>query len=72
MAHTDQAVPHTNPPIDPAKERVFHMLVRDGDVYSPSNYVAIPAVLRGWDGAFRFTPGGRISTRLRMRRFLTS
>ena len=31
----------------PAKERVFHMLVRDGDVYSPSNYVAIPANLRG-------------------------
>ncbi len=32
---------------DPPKERVFHMLVRDGDVYSPSNYVAVPAVLRG-------------------------
>ena len=30
-----------------ARERVFHMLVRDGDVYSPSNYVAVPAVLRG-------------------------
>lgn len=24
------------------------MLVRDGDVYSPSNYVAVPAVLRGF------------------------
>jgi hypothetical protein len=31
----------------PAKERAFHMLVRDGDVYSPSNYIAIPAELRG-------------------------
>ena len=29
------------------RERVFHMLVRDGDVYSPSNYIAVPAVLRG-------------------------
>jgi hypothetical protein len=32
---------------EPPPERVFHMLVRDGDVYSPSNYVAVPAVLRG-------------------------
>jgi len=31
----------------PARKRVFHMLVRDGDAYSPSNYVAIPASLRG-------------------------
>jgi hypothetical protein len=31
----------------PAKERVFHMLVRDGDVYSPSNYLAVPAALLG-------------------------
>jgi hypothetical protein len=30
----------------PVKERVFHMLVRDGDVYSPSNYTAITALLR--------------------------
>ncbi len=34
--------------VDPARERTFHMLVRDGDVYSPSNYVAVPAVLRGF------------------------
>jgi hypothetical protein len=33
---------------DPRRERVFHMLVRDGDVYSPSNYIAVPAVLRGF------------------------
>ena len=32
---------------DPGRPRVFHILVRDGDVYSPSNYVAVPAVLRG-------------------------
>ncbi len=31
----------------PVRPRVFHILVRDGDVYSPSNYVAVPAVLRG-------------------------
>ncbi len=28
----------------PPRERVFHMLVRDGDVASPANYVAIRAV----------------------------
>jgi hypothetical protein len=33
---------------EPRRERVFHMLVRDGDVYSPSNYTAVPAVLRGF------------------------
>ena len=33
--------------VDPPRERTFHMLVRDGDVYSPSNYIAVPAVLRG-------------------------
>ncbi len=35
------------PAQEPARKRVFHMLVRDGDAYSPSNYVAIPATLRG-------------------------
>ena len=33
---------------EPRRERVFHMLVRDGDVYSPSNYTAVPGVLRGF------------------------
>ncbi len=37
----------TIPRTDPPRERVFHMLVRDGDVYSSSNYVTVPAVLRG-------------------------
>jgi hypothetical protein len=37
----------SRPHAPPAKERTFHMLVCDGDVYSPSNYVAIPAALRG-------------------------
>jgi hypothetical protein len=32
---------------EPMRERAFHILVRDGDVYSPSNYMAVPAVLRG-------------------------
>lgn len=31
----------------PAAERVFHLLARDGDPSSPSNYVAVKGVLRG-------------------------
>jgi hypothetical protein len=31
----------------PPRERVFHMMVRDGDVVSPSNYTAIRGVLKG-------------------------
>jgi hypothetical protein len=42
-----EATSHDPPRQDPPRERVFHMLVRDGDVYSPSNYVAVPAALRG-------------------------
>ena len=45
------------------RKRVFHMLVRDGDVYSPSNYIAVPAVLRGVGRRIQVYVAGRISTR---------
>jgi hypothetical protein len=40
---TDAATPRGLPPL----ERAFHMLVRDGDPASPSNYAAIRGVLKG-------------------------
>ena len=40
---TDAAAPRGDPPL----ERAFHMLVRDGDPASPSNYAAIRGVLKG-------------------------
>ena len=38
-----EATPHCLPPL----ERAFHILVRDGDPASPSNYVAVRGVLKG-------------------------
>ena len=49
-SRAEHAQPHQDlkrAQVIPARQRVFHMLVRDGDVYSPSNYTAIPAEMRG-------------------------
>ncbi len=45
-----EAVPSSTPePVRtmPPQERTFHMMVRDGDVASPSNYVPVRGVLKG-------------------------
>ncbi len=48
-----KALPLPDPPAPrpaprpPARERVFHLLARDGDASSPSNYVAVRGILRG-------------------------
>lgn len=34
------------PPRQPASRRDFHMMVRDGDITSPSNYLAVHGILR--------------------------
>ena len=56
----------------PAKERVFHMLVRDGDVYSPSNYLAVPAALLGVGRRIQVYVASRISVRCDPRQWATS
>ena len=45
----------------PARERIFHMMVRDGDALSPSNYIAIRGVLRGSAARSRFMSRRRTS-----------
>jgi hypothetical protein len=42
-----RTTPARSPGASPPRDRVFHLMVRDGDPGSPGNYLAVPAVLKG-------------------------